>query len=400
MISPEGEPYVIHMNFGFKEQTVFFHSAPKGLKIDIPANFYALLASRHEQEGEKFVERDDVLELEGIPPTKILYYDDYTKTSFNAKVLAIFGNKAVLDKTAFYPESGGQASDTGTVNGEKVISVEKQGPWIIHVMEKKPKFGAGDKINGEINFDRRLQLSQHHTATHIVNAAARIMLGKHVNQAGAKKEEDKAHLDITHYESLTAEQIQKIEDKANEIVKKGIKLESQIMKREEAERKYGMMIYQGGAVPGKNLRIVAMGNIDVEACGGTHLNNTLETGKIKIIKTTKIQDGVVRLVFTAGRATETSDKKQDKLLEEIAAVLKVDIKEIPARAQELFDKWKQAVKKKKKMSKKELELSIKETFKGSNEEILEKTAEILKTQPEHVIKTVKRFMRELEGTNK
>ncbi|OYT31980.1 alanine--tRNA ligase [Candidatus Woesearchaeota archaeon ex4484_78] len=385
----------IYDSQGIPPELIKKEAEKKGKKIEIPANFYALLAERHE-ETKREIEREDVLELKGVKPTEILYYEDYTKTRFDGKVLAIFGNKTVLDKTAFYPEGGGQASDTGTINGEKVIDVQRQGPWIIHIMKEKPKFHAGDTIKGEIDFDRRVQLTQHHTATHIVNAAARIILGKHVNQAGAKKDVEKAHLDITHYESLTPEQTEKIEEKANEIVNKGIKIKSTIMNREEAERKYGMTIYQGGAVPGKKLRIVEIENIDVEACGGTHLKNTLETGKIKIIKTTKIQDGVVRLVFTAGKATEAAEEKQNKLLEEIAKVLKVEIKEIPARAQELFEKWKQAVKKKKKMSKKELELTAKKKLESSNEEILEKTAEILKTQPEYILNTIKRFMKELE----
>ena len=142
------------------------------------------------------------------------------------------------------------------------------------------------------------------SATHTVNAAARDVLGSHINQAGAKKTQKSSHLDITHFDQIPRDKIKEIEERANEIVEQDVDLYLDFLPRTEAEQKYGMAIYQGGAVPGKKIRIVEVPGIDVEACGGTHLNNTAETGKIKIINSQKIQDGVVRLKFTAGKATD------------------------------------------------------------------------------------------------
>ncbi len=389
---------------GITPELVAEEAEKQGKKIEIPKDFYSLVSEKHEKKiQEAQTRREEQLELKGIKDTEKLYFEDYTKTAFLAEVLAIIGNKVILDKTMFYPTSGGQLHDTGELNGEKVIDVFKQGNIIVHVMKEKPRFEAGDVVKGDIDFDRRVQLTQHHTATHIVNAAARKALGNHVNQAGAKKDMEKAQLDITHYENLTTEQIKQIEEEANKIVQKGIEVKKEILPREEAEKKYGMRIYQGGAVPGKELRIVSIDNLDVEACGGTHLNNTLEAGKITIIKATKIKDGVIRITFAAGRAAEELEEKEQHILEKAAAELGVDIPEIPARAKELFEKWKlarKAVKKKKELKPEELALEKKEKTEGTNEEILEKTAEILKTQPEHILNTIKRFKKELEEMKK
>ncbi|MBI4145990.1 alanine--tRNA ligase [Candidatus Woesearchaeota archaeon] len=252
---------------GISPELLKDEAAKQGKDIIVPGDFYGLVAAKHEKkEQEAATEKKVNLPIPlSIPPTHALYYDDYTKASFDATVLEIVDNNVILDKTCFYPTSGGQLTDHGTLNGTKITEVYKQGPYIVHVCSEKPKFHAGDKVHGEIDFTRRLQLAQHHTATHMVNAAARIVLGPHVNQAGAKKDVDKAHIDITHYESLTDEQLEKIELEANKIVTKGVKTELTFLPRADAEKKYGMAIYQGGAVPGKELRIVNIPGVDVEA---------------------------------------------------------------------------------------------------------------------------------------
>jgi len=110
----------------------------------------------------------------------------------------------LLDRTAFYPKSGGQIHDLGNINDEKVLEVIKQGKHIVHVVEGV-NFEVGDIVTCEIDFDRRKQLTQHHTATHVINGVAKRILGNHIWQAGAKKTTKKARLDITHFESLTNE---------------------------------------------------------------------------------------------------------------------------------------------------------------------------------------------------
>ncbi|MDP3765029.1 MAG: alanine--tRNA ligase-related protein, partial [Nanoarchaeota archaeon] len=336
----------------------------------------------------------------GVPDTKALYFEDYRKNKFKAKVVKVIDNKIILDQTYFYPTSGGQMHDTGNIAGDEIIDVFKQGGIIVHVTKEKPKLKENQEIDCEIDLERRLQLAKHHTSTHIINAAARKVLGNHINQAGAKKDIDKATIDLTHYQSITDEELQNIEEEANKLVKKSLHVHSSFLPRTEAEQTYGMGIYQGGAVPGKLLRIINIDGVDVEACGGTHLKNTNEAGEIKILKATKISDGIVRLYFTAGEAAKKEGKKEKEILEEAARLLNVGVNQLPARAGELFSKWKLAkkfIEKKKEIGLKELELASKEEYQGN---VLGKVAEILKTQPEHIVKTIRRFLSELEEHKK
>lgn len=355
-------------------------------KAKIPDDFYAKVAERHEKKEQKGATNREEVDI-GNVETKALYFDDYKFVKFNATVLKVVGDVVVLDQTAFYPTSGGQMHDVGELNGVEVLEVWKQGQAILHKVNGSLK--QGQLVQGEINFERRKQLTQHHTAAHIINAAARRVLGKHVNQAGAFKDLDKARLDITHYESLTEDETKKIEEEANKIVEEGIEIEKKFYSRNDAEKKFGMSIYQGGAVPGKLLRIVNIPNVDAEACGGTHLNNTREVDKIKIINSSKIQDGVVRLVFVAGKAAMQEKKDEDIVLKELMRLLDCKKEEIPGRCLELFELWKNVLKKNRDVEKK---LFGKERFEG---DVMLESAKILKTQPEHVLKTVQRFLKEL-----
>ncbi len=358
----------------------------------IPDDFYAKVASRHEQKEQKAATHKNAdISLEGVPETSALYFDNYKLSKFTAKVLKIVKDVVVLDRTAFYPTSGGQLHDLGTIQGSAVEEVWKQGNLILHRV-KNISFKEGDAIQGLIDEKRRIQMAQHHTATHIINAAARKVLGRHVNQAGAFKDVDKARIDLTHYESLTEEEVEKIEKEANRIVKQGITIEKRFYSRGEAEHAFGMEIYQGGVPVGKRLRIVNIVGVDVEACGGTHLDNTKEVELIKILNNVRVQDGIIRITFVAGTAAKRELQEEEKTIQELQKLLKCDKKEqIPARVRELFDLWKNVTKKKRNVAK---ELVSKELYNGSD--IIGESCIILKTQEEHLIKTVKRFLSDLE----
>jgi len=370
-----------------------------GKELSVPDNFYALVAERHKNAVQKTAtKKAENIELPGLPATDGLYFGDYKKVDFSAKVLKIVDKErkhyVVLDKTAFYPTSGGQLSDTGTLKNSKVTEVFKQGNIIVHVVEN-PKFKAGDRVNGKVNFERRLQLAQHHTTAHIVNAAARIVLGNHVWQAGASKTLEHGRLDITHYKQLEDSELKEIEKKANEIVKDNIPIKKFFLQRNEAEKRYGFRLYQGGAVPGKEIRIVEIPGIDVEACGGTHLNSTGEAGRIKIVKSSKIQDGIIRLEFVSGKAAERASSSEAGIIKELTEALKCERDEIPGRVEELFQKWKKIVKKGE--PKGSFKLESREKIRGTDKEIIAKASHLLKTQPEHIVKTVKRFLEEINN---
>ena len=369
----------------------------KYTKIEIPDNFYALVAERHEKSEIKTqTKQGQELDLENVRETKILYYDDYTSTEFDSAIVKIIDNYVVLDETAFYPTSGGQLHDKGTIEKIKVKRVFKQGKIIVHELEDASKLKKGKLVHCIIDEDRRLQLAQHHTATHLINGAARQILGNHIWQAGASKTLEKARLDITHYEQINSEQLKEIEKLANKKINENLPVIKTLMSRKLAEAKYGFRIYQGGAVPGKILRIVEILDFDVEACGGTHLNTTSEINSIKIFKSSKLQDGIVRIEFTAGQAAVKLSQKSEDVIVELTSLLNCKKQEIPARVNELFIKWKKVKKlkkKKKEIPKELLVLTSEDIFEG---DVIAETANILKTQKEHIVKTIKRFLSDLK----
>jgi len=377
---------------GIPPELIREEAIKQGKLITIPEDFYSKIALLHENKiQEHQTKKEEELNLNNIKETEALYFSDYKLNKIKTKVLKIINNKVILEKTIAYPTSGGQLHDIGFINDLKIVEVIKQGPYIIHTLEKNPSFRQGNIIEVKIDLDRRLQLAKHHTSTHIINAAARRVLGKHINQAGAKKTVEKAHIDLTHYSSLTEEELKKIEAESNRIIKSRIKIEKSFMSRNEAESKYGFSIYQGGVVPGKELRIVNILNMDVEACGGTHLDNTIEAEKIKILKSSKISDSIVRIEFVAGKKALEEENKEKSILEEVSKILDCEVSQIPGRAEELFNLWKDIVKKNKKIS---FKLTSRSKYSG---DLLTETSMILKTQPDNIIKTISRFIEEIKS---
>ena len=312
--------------------------------LKIPNDFYVKVTETHMKEKKKLKLTQEI-DVSGLPPTKIMFYDEPDKYEFDAAILRIINNEwVVLDKTYFYPESGGQKSDIGFIGNAPVLNVQKIGNVVIHKILGSVK--EGEYITCRVNKYRRDILKKHHTATHIVNTACREILGQHVWQHGAEKTAEKARLDITHYDTLTEKQVQDIENRANQIVEKKIPIKIEILERGDAEKKYGFRIYQGGAVPEKKLRIVSIGNLDHEACCGLHCNNTSEVGFISIFKTKRIQDGIVRLEFASGEVALKQLKEKEKILKEVTKKLGVKEDDVPKKVQELFNTWKMLRKKK------------------------------------------------------
>lgn len=188
--------------------------------------------------------------------------------------------------------------------------------------------------------ERRTILRNHHTATHIVFAACRRVLGPHVWQNGAKKTVENAHLDITHFQSLTKEQEQEIENEANKIILSAKSISKGFMNKSEAEKTYGFRLYQGGVVPGNNLRVVNIDETDVEACCGTHCDNTSEVGWVKILKTSRIQDGVLRLYYVAGTVTIDVLNKETELINSLVKLWGVSKGQVVEEASKIFKQMK------------------------------------------------------------
>lgn len=293
-----------------------------GVIEKIPPDLYLKLAEIHTSHESK---RVPVVEtITGLKPTRLLYYEDASIREFDARILRIVkGKYMILDQTAFYPRGGGQEPDFGYIEGIKITDVVKQNDIVLHKLDgsSKDHFPEDKIVHGIVDNERRLAITKNHSATHILNSAARNSLGTWVWQNSAFKEEHYARLDITHHSALTIEEIKQIEKTANEVVQRNLPILINVFERSDAEKRYTFRIYQGGAVPSNNVRIVNIDGWDVEACGGTHVNKTGEIGLIKILKTERIQDGVVRLEYVAGNNALKYVQSQESQLLHIAQSL-------------------------------------------------------------------------------
>ena len=346
----------LYDSHGLPPEVVKETAEGEGFRVKVPENFYAEVADRHVQappprQTEKIEGLD--ASVSDLPETRMLYYEDAYLKEFEAEVLRVLDDKyVVLEKTAFYPEGGGQPADHGYLKFDKtqseVVDVQKIGNVIVHVIKgSTPK--EGDKIIGVIKWERRNSLMKHHTGTHVLMGAARRVLGKHVWQAGAQKDVERTRLDVSHFRRLTLEEIHEIERLANQAIAQNIPVETAWMAREEAERLYGFRLYQGGVVPGREIRVVKSGDWEVEACGGTHLKNTGEIGFIKIVHTERIQDGVERIIFSAGLPALKAVQENDKLLRGLSEVLNAPQEKLAETAERLVREWKEARREKKRL---------------------------------------------------
>lgn len=335
----------------------------KESKSDIPGNLWYEIATR--QETTVKVQPTQLYNTAHIPETDCIYYhhdSNYKDLEFDGKILAILpyqsaqtqnSNSVVqqkqysvlaLDTTAFYPTSGGQEHDVGTLTIDKaeyaVVDCIKVGPAVLHIIQPQLPQPADQylhkPVHGVVDRERRATLRNHHTATHIVFAACRRVLGPHIWQNGAKKTVHGAHLDITHYGSLTFDDVQKIESEANNIVMSSIQINKSYRAKDDAEQQHGFSLYQGGVVPGNVLRVVNIVDTDTEACCGTHADNTAEVGLIKIIKAARISDGIVRLNFVASRKALDQIRADQSILHSLESQWKISKREIVQTGERFF----------------------------------------------------------------
>ncbi len=321
-----------------------------GMEVNVPENFYEIVASRHLRAEEKEVGEEWVKRLEEafkeLPPTRKLYYEKPFETRFKARVLKVSGEYVALDETLFYPEGGGAVSDTGVLRfsdgSARVLDVQILGGGVIvHRVEGKvPR--VGEEVEGEIDAGRRFSIMRHHTATHIILGAARRILGKHAWQAGARKEPTRARLDIYHHRRISGEELRRLEAEANRIVAQRIPLRIAWMDRNEAEARYGFSLYQGGEVPSAEIRVVEIPGWDAEACGGLHVESTEDVGLIKILRVERIQEGVERLVFAAGPAALPYLQERERLLHAVSEKLSTPVEAVEKRVEEVLAELKES----------------------------------------------------------
>lgn len=330
--------------------------------LTLRTGFNAEMAERHAamaKDAAKAVAAKPIVEnVPSLPATIPLYYEDVSQQNFEASVLACLElngddipdgatHGIVLDRTCFYPEGGGQEGDYGSLTCDSashvILDTRKVGELVIHLATGA--FEVGDMVHGELDWNRRRQLMDHHTAVHIVGGAARRLLGPHIYQAGANKSVDSARLDITHHKRLSRQDLDEIESLANEVIQNVSRTEKMTLDRKDADRKYGFDLYQGGAPKGSDIRILRIADHDIQACGGTHHDEPGRIGQIRIVRSNAVQDGVERLHVVAGDAAMRYARNQEEILRSAADVFQVPVDELPAKASRMFSEWRDQRKK-------------------------------------------------------
>ncbi len=328
---------LLYQSYGIPPETVREFMLHQNVDVSIPENFYSMIKG---EEEKKEVEKSL---LENIyPPTKQLCYDEIYETT--STVVGIEKNLVILDASPFYPEGGGQCGDSGYIENIRVIDTKKDANVVVHVMESVPNFSINQIVKVKVDKHRRERIKRNHTGAHLLHGAAVIVLGKHVWQNGSGKDDIKAHLDLSHYKRITDEELKKIETLVNQWIRENLPVKRKVLQRTEAEMLYGMTLYQGGYVPGKYLNIIEIGNneinVDVEACGGTHVKSTGEIGVFKIVKRESVQDNLERITFRCGESALEYIQELESTLKESANVFSIPMEQVVSTCKRFFEEWK------------------------------------------------------------
>jgi len=334
-------------------------------RLSVRVGFAAEMASRNAERTKSAAKEstsETIFQLHEFPPTIKDYYDDTSRTRFGASVLGCMEltdlqreslglspeikikptHCVILDRTLFYPEGGGQLGDQGSLGGARVADTRIEGGVIFHLTDSEVPEG---QVSGEVDWIRRRQIMDHHTAIHIVGGSARALLGPHIWQAGSSKGERYARIDLTHFSRLEREDLHRIEDHANEVLDSNPTVEKLVIPRGKADQMFGFNLYQGGPPRHSQIRVIKIGDHDVQACGGTHHEKVSEIGDLRIIRSSQVQDGVERLHVVAGETAREHSREQERIIAESSETLGVPPEELPATVNRFFQEWKSQQKK-------------------------------------------------------
>ena len=292
--------------------------------------------------------KDSNVSFKDVGATEFVGYTDY---SCDAEIKAIVTNGerdefatadsevvVVLDKTPFYGESGGQAGDTGVIKTDNAtLEVTATGKTpdgvVLHIARfiSGDSIALGDKVHAQIDVERREATRRNHTAAHLLQAALRKHLGSHVEQAGQLVNSEEMRFDFTHFSALSGDELKAIEREVNEVILKGIPVETREMPIEEAKKLGAMALF--GEKYGDVVRVVSAGDFSVELCGGTHADNTAKLGLFKIVSESSVAAGIRRITAVTGFGVLKHIENDERIMQSAAAAMKLgNVAELDKRA--------------------------------------------------------------------
>jgi alanyl-tRNA synthetase len=287
---------------------------------------------------------------EKIPPVSFVGYE---KTEVEGKITNIIVNEKekeiaeegeeveiILDKTPFYPEKGGQVGDRGEIlKADGIIEVfDTQSPVegvIVHRGKvKKGFFKIDENVFAKVDKERREKISQHHTATHLLHSALRKILGTQVKQAGSLVDEERLRFDFTHYKALSEEELERVEEEVFKNISKNLEVEKYYTTFEEAKKQEAIALFEEKYED--VVRVIKIGDVSIELCGGTHLDRTGNIGIFKIVKEESIGSGLRRIEAKVGISAYQHIKEEEKILKKISSLFKIPISEIENRVEKIL----------------------------------------------------------------
>ncbi len=286
-----------------------------------------------------------------VPATEFVGYANWDHALTGAKVVALVVENelaermmpgvegiVVLDKTPFYAEMGGQVADHGAIFADKVgfevtdVQKNKGGKYMHYGKMTEGVLKVGDTVGAQIDLPRRQAVARAHSATHLLHAALRQVLGNHVQQAGSLVEPDLLRFDFTHFSAMTASELSQVERLVNDFILSGYPIKTEELSMEEAKGRGAMALFSEKY--GDVVRVVTMGDCSVELCGGTHLDNTAKAGPFRITAEFSVASGVRRIEATVGYGTMDILSRNHALLLHLAELMKVKPSELEHKAEQ------------------------------------------------------------------
>ena len=298
-------------------------------------------------------ENDIFIDVEGST-----VFDGYAKLKGTSNVLAIAKGSErveeaeageevtlVLDRSTFYAESGGQVGDTGIIESDdaslKVIDTKKRNGKFLHICKvENGVVKVGDKVTTLVDKERRQSIKRNHSAVHLVQAALREVLGKHVAQAGSYVDEYRFRFDFSHYQPLTEDEILKVGMLVNKKIMEAIPVECFEEDVATAKSMGAMALFSEKY--GSRVRVVKMGDFSTELCGGCHVENTGKLGLMKILSETGVSAGVRRIEGVTGYNVILQMREKSKLIDDVSSVLKTNPSDLLNRAEGIVAELKDA----------------------------------------------------------
>jgi alanyl-tRNA synthetase len=350
-VIPGETVFKLYDTYGFPVDLTADVARERGLSVDMPGFDKAMAAQRERARAASHFDADygEGVEIEGKTE-----FTGYEQLSDNSKVVALYREgqavellaedergMVVLDKSPFYAESGGQVGDSGRLSADgtvfEVQDTKKQGEAFVHLgLVTHGTLKVGDTLRAEVDPSLRRKTAYNHSATHLLHAALRTVLGEHVQQKGSLVSAERLRFDFSHFEAVSDEELARIEEMVNAQIRANLPVETRIMAIDEAKAAGAMALF--GEKYGEKVRVLSMGDFSIELCGGTHVARTGDIGLMKITSEAGVAAGVRRIeAVTAQGALDWIDENERKL-DKVASLVKAGREDVADKVQQALER--------------------------------------------------------------